>query len=264
MFGNREGLLFCNRLPSLLLTAATLICVYRMGCRLRGPGTGLIACLWLETMPWFVEKSIEWRPDVPAMFFLTVAASRLLEPNFRRPRWFLGGSLLGAASLCTLKVVTLGLWLAIGFGLCRWRQQRSFVFATLLGVAGGIVAWLPFLSRGLRFSALCRFSSTACSCCHFAGKPSSPFAIFYTTFPHWAPGQVALAIWGLASCWRRHWRATDWLTGPTAFAFAATMHFGMLPIVPASFLQYYLLAVADYGGGDRLFDNRSICGLECR
>lgn len=242
VIGNREELLFCNRLPSLFLTLTTLICVYRTGCRLRGPGTGLIACLWLESMPWFVEKSVEWRPDVPAMCFVTLAAARLLDPNFKRRDGFVVGLLLGVASLCTLKVITLALWLSIGFSLCRWQQRRPFVVPITYGVFGGIFAWLPFFAWFAWRGALPVFVDCVLLL-PFRWEAVEPFRDFYTTFPSWAPGHVALAIWGLASCWRNHWRLKDWLTGPTAFAFAATVHFAMLPFVPASFLQYHLLAL---------------------
>ncbi|HEY4393128.1 MAG TPA: glycosyltransferase family 39 protein [Polyangia bacterium] len=160
----RHFLIF-GRFLSLALTALSVVLVFLVA-RLGGSRrVGLWTGLFLAGQPVVMQKTLEIRPDVLALPFFIGALWFLLRgmrsddaSRSRRLRWFLGGGLcLGAAIMCTQKMlfvlpgalVGLGIWVLRGR---RTRTRASRVAAALvllLGVAGPVlVTWMGFALRG--------------------------------------------------------------------------------------------------------------------
>jgi 4-amino-4-deoxy-L-arabinose transferase-like glycosyltransferase len=165
----RHFLLF-GRAISLGLAALAVVLVIRVGCLAAGRGvgllTGLLTGLFLASQPVFIQKTLEIRPDVPALVFLLGALWFLLrglleEENEATPtpklRWFLGGGLcLGAAIMCTQKMlfvlpgafIGLALW-ALGGGRRALGPRTLAVLTVGAGVAAPVLlTWLAFAVHG--------------------------------------------------------------------------------------------------------------------
>jgi hypothetical protein len=160
-FESARQFLVAGRVLSLVLTIAAVVLLARMGRRWGGRRVGLVAALLLALQPIFLQKTVEMRPDVPALaFFLAglglllrgLAGSAVTSP---RIRWFLAAGLgFGAAIMCTQKMLFvlpgtlagLGLWALAGRRPARGRAGALVVF--LLGVAvPGVLTWAAFAAR---------------------------------------------------------------------------------------------------------------------
>jgi 4-amino-4-deoxy-L-arabinose transferase-like glycosyltransferase len=160
----RHFLLF-GRVVSLLLGALSVVLVIRVGRLVADRPVALLAGLLVATQPIFVQKTLEIRPDVPALLFFLSALWFLLRgvlddegpPAIPGLRWFLGGGLcLGAAIMCTQKMLFvlpgaslgLGLW-ALGGGRRAWRARTLAVAIAGVGVAAPVLlTWLAFAVQG--------------------------------------------------------------------------------------------------------------------
>jgi 4-amino-4-deoxy-L-arabinose transferase-like glycosyltransferase len=159
----RHFLIFA-RFFSLALTALSAVLVFLLGRLGAGRRVGLLAALFFVGQPVLIHKTLEIRPDVPALPFFIAALWFLrhaLAREARRLRWFLGGGLcLGATVMCTQKLlfalpgVFLGLGLWALSGVRRGDRRLSIartaaVLVVALGVAAPIVVtWLGFALRG--------------------------------------------------------------------------------------------------------------------
>jgi len=160
----RRFLLF-GRVVSLLLGALSVVLVIRVGRLVADRRVGLLAGLFVATQPIFVQKTLEIRPDVPALLLFLGALWFLLrgllddDDGAATPglRWFLGGGLcLGAAIMCTQKMLFvlpgaflgLGLW-ALGGGRRAWGARTLAVAIAGVGVAAPVLlTWLAFAVQG--------------------------------------------------------------------------------------------------------------------
>lgn len=163
----RHFLIF-GRLSSLALTALSAGLVFLVGRLGASRRVGLLAALFFVGQPVLIHKTLEIRPDVPALLFFIGALWFLRHgllaprtPPTRRLGWFLGGGLcLGASVMCTQKLlfvlpglfVGLGLWALAGGrrgGRRDLASRTSAVLVVLLGVAVPVlVTWLGFALRG--------------------------------------------------------------------------------------------------------------------
>lgn len=159
----RHFLIF-GRFLSLALTALSAVLVFQLGRRAAGRRVGLLAALLFLGQPVLIHKTLEIRPDVPALLFFIGALWSLhqaLARETRRLRWSLAAGLcLGAAVMCTQKLLFavpgvflgLGLWALVGVrrGDCRPSRARTgAVLVVALGVAAPtLVTWLGFALRG--------------------------------------------------------------------------------------------------------------------
>jgi 4-amino-4-deoxy-L-arabinose transferase-like glycosyltransferase len=160
-FEQARGFLLFARALSLALTALLAVLAYRVG-RLGGDRrVGLLAALFLVGQPVVIQKTLEIRPDVLALVFFVGCLGFLLRglreegagagPSPRR--LFAGGLCLGAAVLCTQKMlfvlpgalIGLGLWVLMGRG-GRWRARSLAGLCFAVGVA------LPVALTGLGFA----------------------------------------------------------------------------------------------------------------
>jgi 4-amino-4-deoxy-L-arabinose transferase-like glycosyltransferase len=160
----RHFLLF-GRLTSLALAALAVVLAIRLGQLAANRTVGLLTGLFLAAQPVFVQKTLEIRPDVPALVFFLGALWFLLRglpeeedaPAIPRLRWFLGGGLcLGAAIMCTQKMLFvlpgaffgLGLW-ALASGRRSLGARSVAVLIVGVGVAApALLTWLAFAIEG--------------------------------------------------------------------------------------------------------------------
>jgi 4-amino-4-deoxy-L-arabinose transferase-like glycosyltransferase len=101
-----------GRVLSLVLTALSAIMIFFVGRRGESRAVGLLAALFFVGQPVIIQKSLEIRPDVPALSFFIGGLWFLLRgleeetaPRARLSRFLAGGSCLGAAIMCTQKMV---------------------------------------------------------------------------------------------------------------------------------------------------------------
>jgi hypothetical protein len=144
-----------------VLGSVALFLTFRLGRMWGGARTGWLAAALLGATLAFVDKSIEIRPDVPALVcllgsWLATAAALERAPDDRGARWRLGfaGLLLGAALLFTQKVVftlpataVLFLWWVAG----RPPGPRRARIIGLAVFAGGLA--LPVAATLLLFAS---------------------------------------------------------------------------------------------------------------
>jgi 4-amino-4-deoxy-L-arabinose transferase-like glycosyltransferase len=146
----RHFLVF-GRALSLLLTLASAVLTILIGSRWQERRVGLLAALFLVGQPVFFEKAVEMRPDVMALPFFLAALWLLLrgldqdaDPAARRHlHFFAGGLCLGAAVMCTQKMLfvlpgllaSLGLW-SLWFGRRSRRDLLGRVLSTAALLAG--------------------------------------------------------------------------------------------------------------------------------
>ncbi len=169
----RSFLLFARAL-SFLLAALSVVLVTRVGRPAKDsvepsstPSTrrvGLLSGLFLAGQPVFIQKTMEIRPDVPALLFFLGALWFLLRGLSEEEdsatsslRWFLGGGLcLGAAIMCTQKMLFalpgvllgLGLW-ALADRRRAWvARMRALLIVCVSVAVPALLTWLDFAVHG--------------------------------------------------------------------------------------------------------------------
>jgi len=163
----RHFLLF-GRVLSFALTVLSIFLVTRIGRLWPGRGgrqseskVGALAGLFLVGQTFFLQKAIEMRPDLLALpFFLTALCGLLrglatgdADSATKRLWSFVGGGLsLGAAVMCTQKMLFVLPGLLAGLGIWALSAQRRartlLVGAFVLGVlVPGVLTWAAFARR---------------------------------------------------------------------------------------------------------------------
>ena len=159
----RRFLLF-GRVVSLVLAALAVVLVIRVGRLVADRRVGLLTGLFVAAQPVFIQKTLEIRPDVPALVFFFGALWFLLrglseeeDATTADLRWFLGGGLsLGAAIMCTQKMLFVLPGAFLGLGLWALEGGRRALGARILamltvglGVAApALLTWLGFAVQG--------------------------------------------------------------------------------------------------------------------
>ena len=150
---------------SLALTALSAVSIFRVGRLGASRRVGLLAALFLVGQPVVIQKTLEIRPDVPALPFFLAGLWFLLrglrereDSAAPRLRWFLGGGLcLGAAIMCTQKMLFilpgafagLGLWALAGGRRTLGAPDPRGVDGCSSGVAVPFAAtWAAFAVQG--------------------------------------------------------------------------------------------------------------------
>jgi hypothetical protein len=163
-FESARRFLIFARVLSLLLTGLSAVLAFRVGRLAADRRIGLLTALFLLAQPVLIQKTLEIRPDVPALAFFLGALGLLLRGLLeeeraaaRSLRWFLGGGLcLGAAVMCTQKMlfvlpgalVGLGLW-ALAGGRRGLALRSLAVLLFVVGVAvPGLLTWIGFALQG--------------------------------------------------------------------------------------------------------------------
>ena len=161
-----------SRAAMWLLGTVALVLTFHLGRMWAGGRVGWLAAALLSVTVAFVEKSIEIRPDVPALVCLlgswtsTLSALRAPDERGARYRFVAGGFLLGASILFTQKVLfalpptgIVLLWWAAdrrqpGSLRARWTGLAAFT----LGMAIPVAATLALFAARTGISAFVEFN----------------------------------------------------------------------------------------------------------
>ena len=156
----RQFLLFGRGL-SFVLTALSLVLLAVLARHWEDRRVGAVACLFLVAQPVFLQKTIEMRPDVPALPFflgslccLLRGLARSADSPTRRLRSFVAGGLsLGAAVMFTQKMLFvlpgmlagLAIWALSAGTKVGARARIASIVAFLLGICvPGVSTWAAF------------------------------------------------------------------------------------------------------------------------
>ncbi len=237
---------------SLALTALSvglLFAIGRLGANRR---VGLLAGLFLVAQPVVIQKTLEIRPDVPALPFFLGGLWFLLrglqkqdeDPPTRTLGWFLGGGLcLGAAIMCTQKMLFVlpGAFAGLGLlGAGRWpanvapSDQRGRDGPRGHRRSGGVDVGLPSPFRGAAINSSTTTSSSirngGCvriGTCWSRSKPAGPC---------WSCVSVGASVAML-----RFYRAKQRQYGEVLLLCTLGGLIAGIAIVPAAYKQYYLM-----------------------
>jgi hypothetical protein len=252
-FESARRFLIFARGVSLALTALSALLMFRIGRRQAGRKAGLLAALFLVGLPVVIQKTLEIRPDVPALPFFLGGLLLLLrgldQPDAsgaRRLGWFLGGGLcLGAAIMCTQKALFvlpgafagLGLW-ALAGGRRALPPRSLAVVVALVGVAVPVaLTWIGFaLLRGGHEFLYDNFIINS------RWRWRSGRHLLVTLETSWPI--LVLSVVGISLALRRLRRATPRTFGDVLLLATLAGLIAGIVIVPASYKQYYLMPLA--------------------
>ncbi|HEV7499382.1 MAG TPA: hypothetical protein VGQ33_05225, partial [Vicinamibacteria bacterium] len=251
--GDAVAFILLARAAMWILATGALALVFVLARKWAGARTALVATAVAAVAYVFVGKTVEIRPDVPALacllgsWILTLAAlGRDPARPGARARLLAAGLLLGAALLFTQKVLftgpaTAGLflwWLADG-RQAGGRRARAIGIATFAaGVALPIAATLALFAAhsGARAFLEANFAVNA------AWPRSSPLPVMRILAGRDTAALVLAAVGLLLTAPRL--RRADAVTGGDALLVLQT--FGLLAgafVIPSPQLQYFLMAV---------------------
>lgn len=244
-----------HRLASFGLTLACIWGTFSLGNSLYGRRSAALALLVLLSLPIFVEKQVEWRPDAIAVALIPWAAWLLVRRDSSAWIHALGaGLLLGMATLATVKAAPLAIGMAIGSSLCLRPRVRPSVIpapagiqpsvwllghclAILLGMtmpwvlATAVFAWQGALGEAWQCVVVAPLA--------WPVQTQGPDPVWGMTA--WAPGHQVLGIVGIALCalgWRRSLRRHD-----IVLFMGILFHAIALIFARAVYLQFYMLAM---------------------
>ena len=249
----RRFLVFARGLSLVLtaLSAGLLFLVGRLGANRK---VGLLAALFLVAQPVVIQKTLEIRPDVPALPFFLAGLWFLLRglqahehpqgPATRRLGWFLGGGLcLGAAIMCTQKMLFVlpgtlagvGLW-ALAGGRRTLLRRIGAVLTVLVGIAIPVaVTWIAFAVQGAgdqfiynNFIINSRWR-----------QRSSSRHLLVTLETSWP--MLLLCVVGVSVAILRFYRARQRQFGEILLLCTLGGLIAGIPVVPAAYKQYYLM-----------------------
>lgn len=260
-FDSAFHFLVLGRGLSLALTAIAIVLVTRLGRSLEGPGQkdrglGLVAALLLAGQPFFLQKTLEARPDVPALVLLLAALALLQQGAKARPRariafFVLGGVGLGAAVMFTQKMLFVLPGALVGLGLWAWRGGRmpspgtsaagvdgvrAKALATLAFLVGvclpGVLTWAAFAHRDAGGVFITNNFFLNARWKHFA--TNQVFRLIVTSWP-----VLSLALIGVLSFLRRDVVEVE---GLLLLAIMVGLFLGVL-VMPVPHRQYHLMAL---------------------
>lgn len=232
-----------GRVLSLVLTLPSLALVWWIGRLWRDDRSGLLAALLLVGQAFFMQKTLEMRPDVLALPFLLVAVGCLLHGTRGdlRARWFGGAGLaLGGAIMCTQKMLFVIPGLAAGLGLW-WLasgHRRSDLLAVLAFFAATPVPGLVTLAAFARQGGAAAFiTNNFLLNARWKSMPTdNVYRLFVSSAPILGLALLGLVLAAVRGVRRRRADPGDLLLGCTLLGLAA----GLLAI-PVAQRQYYLM-----------------------
>jgi 4-amino-4-deoxy-L-arabinose transferase-like glycosyltransferase len=252
-FDGARHFLVAGRALSLLVTAVSLVLVYRIGRRWADRGVGLVAALLLLTQPVFFQKAVELRPDVLALpFFLAglLALLRALEPRAEAPGpalgWFIGAGLaVGAAAMCTQKMLFvlpgtfagLGLWALTAGPRTSARLRARILAIVVFGLALGVpllLTWAAFARHGAGHEFIRNNFLLNAGWKHFATRQLRK--VLLTSAP-----VLALAAFEMKVSLTGFFRSTERRYADLLLTCLPVALFAELPFVPAAHRQYYMM-----------------------
>jgi len=246
-FESARHFLLLGRGLSFALTVVSVLVVFRIG-RLGGDRrVGVVAGLFLVGQPVFLQKTIEMRPDVLALPFFLGGLWCLLrglagstDSSTRRLRWFVAGGLsLGAAVMCTQKMLFVIPGLLAGLGLWSLSDNRRsrihLIAAFLLGIC--VPATLTWAAFALD---------------HAGGAFIANNFLLNASWKHTPTGQLlrlvetsapvlALSLLGMVVAARRFRRSRQRDHGELLLACTLLGLFAGVVVIPVAQRQYYLM-----------------------
>jgi hypothetical protein len=248
-FEDARQFLIVARGLSFFLTVVSAGLVFLVGRVAAGRRVGLIAALFFVALPVLVHKTLEIRPDVPALPFFVGALWFLRQGLLaeaalpaRHRRFFLGAGLcLGAAIMCTQKMlfvvpgalVGLGVWTLAG-GRHAFAFRTSAIAILLVGVAIPVAGTLlgfavrgggePFIHDNFLLNARWRW---------YSGRHLDEVV----------PTSVPILVLALVGAWAalfRSDRSRAHRHGDVVLLCIAGGLIAGLVVVPAAYQQYYV------------------------
>lgn len=197
-FGPSPDLLTINRFVSLFFSVITAVGTWLLARQVYGKRAALWAVVGMLTFPLFVEKSVEWRPDVIATSLIVFAALLIVAPS-KRPfvASLLAGSLVAMALLTTQKTLFLATGLFVA-AVLTWRARERMRYRVAGFLTGGIFVGLVvigvFIRQGtLQDAYVCLFERLVT----WPTKARGPDVLF--GMDSWAPGHQAAVMVAIAS-----------------------------------------------------------------
>jgi len=251
IFGEEIRIVFAARALMMVFTAAILCLVCVLGTMLYGVDAGLFATLFLSYTIMFLEKTIEVRPDLPAVTFWLAALIfmvRGIQRNQESPslRWHLfSGLCMGMAIMSTQKALfALGgmsislLWTLADRRLAgsikhRLKLVAVFLGATMIPVA--LVCLYFLIRQGLWDFINCNFIMNSRWKVRF--KPYD----YIRQLLRQNPFISAISILGLFVATFRMWRKDEATNGNFVPVFPTYFLIVGLFIMPVPYRQYYML-----------------------
>jgi len=158
IFGEEIRIVFAARALMLIFTAAILYLTFVLGKTLYDTDTGLFAALFLSYVIMFLEKTLEIRPDLPAVtFWLATLIFMVKGIKWRMSalswRWYmLSGLMMGMAIMSTQKALFAlgGMSIALAWMLFDPRREISWKRSLKLSV-------IFFLGTMIPVAIMCAF-----------------------------------------------------------------------------------------------------------
>ena len=237
-----------------LFTGAVIALTFFLGSAWRTRRTGLLAALLLSNTGFFLAKSLELRPAVPASSLL-VGAVLLAFSGMRRfesgkPgasfRWFSSGLALGVATMVTQKILFVGpgfAVVAVWFVLDRrlagtWKRRLRLVVLQSVGFVLPIALTLGyFASRGALWAFI---DSNLIINTRWPGLEAGPFLVELTRQD---PVYVVLAVIGFVVLARRTFSLDGAVEGEPVVALATLSMVATIPLHPAMTYHHFLLVL---------------------
>jgi len=255
-FESARRFLIFARVLSLLLTGLSAVLAFRVGRLAADRRVGLLTALFLVAQPVLIQKTLEIRPDVPALAFFLGALGLLLRGLLegersasRSLRWFLGGGLcLGAAVMCTQKMLFvlpgallgLGLWTLAG----RRRGLALRILAVLLFLVGvalpGLLTWSGFAFDGGGRQFI--YNNFLLNARWRLRSDRHVLVVLETSAPI-----LLLCILGAWAALQRFFRARQRRYGDVLLLCILGGLIVGIPVVPAAYKQYYLMPLPIVG-----------------
>jgi len=242
--GDSPGLLTAHRALSLAWVAVAAAGMFAWS--RRRPRVGFaVAAAWLFTFPWFLEKGVEGRPDVPAMALLTWAAVFLRWGSNSSKWWWVGaGAALGTASLFTQKVAFVAAGTTIGCAIFPREKGRGRGRLLVLLTAGFALPWFAamtwFQFQDALGPLLSRTLATPATWPPHVRNADESVIHRLSNAVSWAPGHLAALAAAAAIGLMRLCRGASRRRGEGILWCGLVAHLAGAPFVPA-YLQYYLL-----------------------
>ena len=246
LMGDNPHLLTVHRAISglwMLIAVAAVVAIVGQ----RRVGSLSLGLAWLFSFPWFLEKAVEGRPDIPAAtlmaWSLWLTRRAALSSGWG---WVLAAGLaMGTASLFTQKTAFLAIGIVIGGMITRGANGRTNTGSIIVGFLGFVIPWIAaglFFHRAGGLEAF--LQRTLITPLTWPSHPKNADEFLLHRLGNvisWAPGHLAVLAAAIAIGFRRLWNVRRLRSGEAIAWCGLLGHLLGASFVPA-YLQYYLLA----------------------
>jgi len=235
--------IFIARGVMLLLTAAIVYLVFRIGLKVFGAAAAWLASFWLAYNFMFLAKTLEIRPDVPAILFFLLGLSALIRArrNQKKVLWVGAGFCFSLSLLFTQKIVFLlaGVVILLIVEVLSERysiKQIGFLTVGLLLPLG--FCWLVFARQGAVGDL---FYRTVIMNIHWKRRTSAMLYLNALTYHN--PIVIFWSIWGLCRFTVNSFRQHSVIQSASIIIFPVITAGFSLVIMRITSPQYYSLFI---------------------